>query len=149
MRTTTTRASIGIASSSDTYSGLPRFETTATKRAPQLDISTGEVIACFICTKPAIKFGPSFRKSTVVAVSQNRTNPPVKAPSLIVMQVAGKAEGVAADIDIALQHISALLGIADDADAGTWPRSRQTRPQMRSNPIAVGAAQFLHPLVGD
>ena len=46
----------------------------------------------------------------------------VEALGLRVVQVARQAERVAADVDVLLQHVGALLGIADDADAGAGPR---------------------------
>jgi hypothetical protein len=41
----------------------------------------------------------------------------MEAPCLLVMQVSRQTKRVATDIDVALQHIGTLLGIADDANA--------------------------------
>src|SRR5262249_50756078 len=56
---------------------------------------------------------------------------------------------VTADVDVALQHVGALLGVADDADARPRTRLRQSAPEVGSDELTHLPRQLLHTLVGN
>ena len=60
------------------------------------------------------------------------------------MQIAGQAERVAAGVDELLQGRRALLGIADDGDAGAGAYLCDAGPQMREQQVAMLAGKLLH-----
>src|SRR6056297_110694 len=64
-----------------------------------------------------------------------------------IMQIAGQAERMAANVDVALQHIGTLLRIADDTDAGAGPGFRQPAPQVWCDEITFFLSKLLHALV--
>ena len=64
----------------------------------------------------------------------------VEPVCLRIVQIARQAERVAADVYVLLQHVGALFGIADNADAGSRPCFGKAGPEVRCNPIAHGRA---------
>ena len=62
---------------------------------------------------------PALRRPTAaIILGQNGPDQAAKTLGLLVVQIAGQAEGVAAGIDELLQRVGALCGITDHGDAG-------------------------------
>ena len=59
------------------------------------------------------------RQPAAVVRGEYRADQPTEALGLLVVEIAGQAERMAAGIDELLQCVSALRGIADDRDPGT------------------------------
>ena len=87
--------------------------------------------------------------AAAIAILEDRPNESVEPLCLRIMQIARQAERVAADVYVLLQHVGALLGIADNADAGSRPCFGKAGPQVRCDQIAHGTGQLLHALIGN
>jgi hypothetical protein len=55
-----------------------------------------------------------------IAILEDGPHQAVEPVCFRIVQITRQAERVAANVYVALQHISALFGIADNADAGSW-----------------------------
>src|SRR5258708_31516294 len=63
----------------------------------------------------------SRQHALAIGLAQDRHHPFAEALGLLVVQVARQAERMTAEIDEVLQGLGALLGRADDGDAGARP----------------------------
>src|SRR5882757_1763396 len=61
---------------------------------------------------------PLRRPAAPIVLGEDGTDQPAETLGLLIVQIAGQAERMAASIDELLQRIRALRGIADDGDAG-------------------------------
>ena len=86
--------------------------------------------------------------TAAIVLRQDRADQPAETLGLLVVQIAGQAERVAAGVDELLQRVGALRGIADHGDAGARTHLGDAGPQMRQQQIAVLAGELLHALVG-
>src|SRR3954465_1810550 len=86
------------------------------------------------------------RPPVAVLLGEDGADQPAKPLGLLVVQIAGQAEGMAAGVDELLQRVGALLGIADDRDTGAGPDFGDAGPQMRQQEIAMLAGELLHAL---
>src|SRR4051794_12873391 len=69
--------------------------------------------------KPQIEAAwASGRPAAAVVFGENGTDQAAETLGLLVVQIAGQAERVAAGVDELLQRVGALLRVADDGDAG-------------------------------
>src|SRR5690242_2682911 len=84
------------------------------------------------------------RPPAAIVLGENGTDQPAETFGLLIMQIAGQAEGMAAGIDELLQRIGALDGIADDGDAGARTDLGDAGPQMRQQEVAMLAGKLLH-----
>src|SRR5207302_10805774 len=72
-----------------------------------------------------------------IVVAQDRHYPFAEALGLLVVQVARQAERVAAEIDEILKRRRALLGRADDGDAGARPHLGDAGEQVALDDLAT------------
>src|SRR5215207_3749453 len=84
------------------------------------------------------------RPPAAIVLGEDGTDQPAETLSLLVMQIAGQAEGMAAGIDELLQRVGALDGITDDGDAGARTDLGDAGPQMRQQEVAMLAGKLLH-----
>src|SRR6478736_1340224 len=80
-------------------------------------------------------------QSSTIVRSQDRAEQPPETLRLLVMQIAGQTERMAAGVDELLQHVGALDGIADHRNPSARTDFRDPRPQMRQQQVAVLAGQ--------
>src|SRR3979411_2433245 len=90
----------------------------------------------------------SCRPPATVVFGKDGADQPAKTFGLLVVQIAGQAERMAAGVDEMLQRVGALDGVADHRDPGARPDFCDTGPQMRQQEIAMLAGELLHTLVG-
>jgi len=60
---------------------------------------------------------PLRHQAVPIVLGEDRPDQPTEALGLLVVQIAGQAERMAACIDELLQRVRTLRGIADDSDA--------------------------------
>ena len=105
-----------------------------------------------LARSPARAFRPGAttlrRQPAAIVLGEDRADQPAETLGLLVVQIAGQAERMAAGVDELLQRVGALRGIADDGDAGAGPDLGDAGPQMRQQQIAMLAGELLHALVG-
>src|SRR6266480_881995 len=105
--------------------------------------SLGRRRSLLIGVADAVAAATSRRQPAAIVLGEDRANQPSEALGLLVVQIAGQAERVAAGIDKLLQGAGALRGIADHGDAGARPHPGDAGPQMRQQEVAVLAGKLL------
>jgi len=76
-----------------------------------------------------IRHGVTYnRQPAAIVLGEYRADQPTEALGLLVVQIAGQAERMAAGADELLQGVSALRGIADHGDAGARPHAGDAGP---------------------
>src|SRR5829696_3124739 len=96
------------------------------------------------CSMKAASARALRRPPAAIILGENGPDQPAETLGLLVVQIAGQAEGMAAGIDELLQRVGALGGIADDGDAGAGAYFCDAGPQMRQQQIAMLAGKLLH-----
>ena len=68
------------------------------------------------------------RQPATIVLGEYRADQPTVALGLLVVQIAGQAERMAAGVDELLQDVSALRGIADHGNPGARPHAGDAGP---------------------
>src|SRR6266850_5342944 len=122
---------------------LPRAISRPCASAPQ-QYARRQTYLRMHCSMSAASVPTLRRPPATIVLGENRTYQPAEALGLLVVQIAGQAERMAAGIDELLQRLGALDGIADHGDAGAGANLGDAGPQMRQQEIAMLARKLLH-----